>query len=279
VAENVMAGYERAAEKCRAKVVKIANECRLYNQKYTDPTFDLSDYEYCLSPLSTRIPPEKAPKGDKEYVDRPKPPNVTLLVDDAPPINLTQLITPPSDRNPGPIPIMESPRLQPQSVKRVKQIFDEAEFFVDGATADDVRQGDVGDCWFISALSALCCMEAEELGNLVQRVCVKRDEAAGVYGFVFYRDGEWRSEIVDDKLYLTAPDYEDMGYTKDMNYLLKYIKEKDRAEKYRRIVQSNSDALFFAKSAHKSETWVPLIEKAYAKAHGDFQAIDGGHIR
>jgi Calpain family cysteine protease len=276
VAENVLAGYERAAEKCRAKVLKIANECRLYNQKYTDPTFDLSEMGYCLNPLPTEIPLEKSSKGDEEFVDPPDPPRMTLYVDDAPPINLTKLIAPAGEGDLGPL---ESSSTQPQSVKRVKQIFDKPEFFVDGATADDLRQGCVGDCWFISALSALCRMEDKELGNLVERVCVQRDEAAGVYGFVFYRDGEWRSEIVDDKLYLAAPDYRDMAYTSDMNYLLKYIKEKDRAEQYRRIVQSNSDALFFAKSAHKSETWVPLIEKAYAKAHGDFQAIVGGHVR
>ena len=169
--------------------------------------------------------------------------------------------------------------VQPKSVKRVRQIFEKPEFFVDGATADDVRQGDVGDCWFLSALSALCCMEAEELGNLVERICVKRDEAVGVYGFVFFRDGEWRSEIVDDKLYLRLPDYNEMGESPDMRYLLKYIKEKDRAEVYRKTVQNNSDALLYAKSAHKDETWVPLIEKAYAKAHGDYAAIDGGTIR
>ena len=132
--------------------------------------------------------------------------------------------------------------------------------------------------WFLSAMSALCCMEAKELGNLVERVCVKRDEAAGVYGFVFFRDGEWRSEVIDDKLYVTASDYSNMDSTPEMSYLLKYIKEKDRAEQYRKIVQSNSEALYYAKSAHKNETWVPLIEKAYAKAHGDFTAIEGGWI-
>lgn len=132
--------------------------------------------------------------------------------------------------------------------------------------------------WFLSAMSTLCCMEATELGNLVERVCVKRDEAVGVYGFVFFRDGEWRSEVIDDKLYVNAADYKDMDFTDEMSSILKYIKEKDRAEQYRKIVQSNSEALFFAKSAHKSETWVPLLEKAYAKAHGDFTAIEAGWI-
>lgn len=271
-----MAGYERAVEKCNAKVEKISKACRLSNQKYSDPSFYLWDFGYCLRPLSTWVPPEKGFRGDG-LVDPPQDaPRLTLLVDDKAPINLTQLIAPQSEvYNEG---AEESPGAQPGSVKRVQQIFDKPEFFVDGATAGDVRQGVAGDCWFLSALSALCSMEAKELGNLVERICVKRNEAVGVYGFVFFRDGEWRSEIVDDKLYLTAGDYKDLSNTTDMDYLLKYIKEKDRAEQYRKIVQSNSDALFYARSAHKSETWVPLIEKAYAKAHGDFAAIEGGLV-
>lgn len=36
-----------------------------------------------------------------------------------------------------------------------------------------------------------------------------RDEQVGVYGFVFHRDGEWFSEIIDDKLYLKRPDYDE----------------------------------------------------------------------
>jgi Calpain family cysteine protease len=276
VAENVMADYDRAVQKCKAKVEKISKECRHANQKYTDPSFNLWDFGYCMRPLSTYVPPEKDLAGDESADEAPDPPRMTLYVDDKPGINLTQFIAP--QKQASNEAIEESPGAQPQSVKRVRQIFDTPQFFVDGATADDIRQGVASDCWFLSALSALCCMEPKELGNLVERVCVKRDEAVGVYGFVFFRDGEWRSEIIDDKLYLTAPDYRNMDYSSEMDYLLKYIKEKDRAEQYRKIVQSNSEALYYAKSAHKSETWVPLIEKAYAKAHGDFTAIGGGLI-
>jgi Calpain family cysteine protease len=275
VAENVLAGYARAVEKCIAKVEKISKECRLSNQKYSDPSFKLLNFGYCLRPLSTYVPPEKtSPREDEP--DRLDPPKLTLLVDDREPINLSQFVAPQAeDSNEAE---EDLPGRVPQSVKRVKQIFDEPNFYVDGATADDVRQGDAGDCWFISALSALCSMEAKELGNLVERVCVKRDEAVGVYGFVFFRDGEWRSEVVDDTLYLTATDYSKLSYSQEMDYLLKYIKESDRAEQYRKIVQSNSDALFYAKSAHKYETWVPLIEKAFAKAHGDYTAIEDGMV-
>lgn len=33
---------------------------------------------------------------------------------------------------------------------------------------------------------------------LIEKLCVAHDQDVGVYGFVFYRDGEWISEIVDD---------------------------------------------------------------------------------
>lgn len=57
-------------------------------------------------------------------------------------------------------------------------------FFEEGATASDVRQGFNGDCWFLSALCALCNKK-----DLVDKVCVARDEEVGVYGFVFHRGG------------------------------------------------------------------------------------------
>lgn len=34
--------------------------------------------------------------------------------------------------------------------------------------------------------------------------------------------------------------------------------------------------MYFAQCSDENETWLPLLEKAYAKAHGDFQSIDGG---
>ena len=64
----------------------------------------------------------------------------------------------------------------------LQDIFENPQFTVDDATASDVRQGNDGDCWFLSALCAI--------GNkkgLIDRVCVAKDELVGVYGFVFHR--------------------------------------------------------------------------------------------
>lgn len=91
----------------------------------------------------------------------------------------------------------------PASSKRVGVIFENPQFFMDEAIPSEVLQGRVGNCWLISSLCAL--------GNqpdLIAKLCVARDEKIGVYGFVFFRDGEWISEVIDDFLYLSMPDYD-----------------------------------------------------------------------
>ena len=120
-------------------------------------------------------------------------------------------------------------RFAPGSVKRVEDIFEKPEFFKSGATSNDIRQGRDGDCWFMSALCTL--------GNkpdLIEKVCVARDEKVGVYGFVFYRDGEWISEVIDDKLYLTKPDYDESSSERVM---IEDARRINSEEDYRKIYQ------------------------------------------
>ncbi|KAI8668408.1 Calpain catalytic domain-containing protein [Fusarium keratoplasticum] len=159
--------------------------------------------------------------------------------------------------------------MQPQSVKRVGDIFDKPCFYIDGPTTSDIRQGRNGDCWLMAALCTL-----SNKPGLIERLCVAHDQAVGVYGFVFYRDGEWISEIVDDYLYLTKPDYDESYLDR---VLFDNVERLDPEEAYRRIYQSNSGSLYFAQCQHPQETWLPLLEKCYAKAHGDYAAIEGGY--
>jgi hypothetical protein len=81
---------------------------------------------------------------------------------------------------------------------------------------------------------------------------VARDENCGVYGFVFYRDGEWISTVVDDNLYLCEKDFNSDIYDTTGRMSLTHRKHK----------QTGSDALFFAKCGGTDETWLPLLEKA-----------------
>lgn len=58
--------------------------------------------------------------------------------------------------------------------------------------------------------------------------------------------------------------------------LLDELEKAGAEEAYRKIYQSNSNALYFAASENLQETWLPLLEKAFAKAHGDYAALEGG---
>jgi hypothetical protein len=88
-------------------------------------------------------------------------------------------------------------------------------------------------------------------------------------------DGEWQQCIVDDKLYLRAADYDESNEER-MTWDL--INRNDTEEEYRRVWQTGSRALYFAQCVDPNETWLPLLEKAFAKAHGDYSAIEGGFV-
>ncbi|KAJ1564997.1 hypothetical protein HK405_013431, partial [Cladochytrium tenue] len=148
----------------------------------------------------------------------------------------------------------------PSAVKRVHQIYDAPKFFANGVSPGDIVQGGEGDCWFLAACSAL-----SNIPHLLERVMVARDEHAGVYGFVFFRDGQWVSTVVDDQLYVSSGNYSDFWY-----------KDQVREKEYTNLFQKGSRSLYFAKSSDENETWLPLLEKAFAKVHGDYQAISGG---
>lgn len=162
--------------------------------------------------------------------------------------------------------------------KRVNQIFDDPQFFVDGIDANDICQGSVGDCWFLAGIAALSGMN-----GLLERICVARDEQCGVYGFCFFRDGEWISVTVDDKLFVrhdeassqwrvTVKDGEDPPWCYRPDQLLTERMPKEIADSHRK----SSKNLYFSSCRDPKETWLPLLEKAYAKAHGSYQAIEGG---
>ncbi|KAH8099828.1 hypothetical protein BXZ70DRAFT_220215 [Cristinia sonorae] len=153
----------------------------------------------------------------------------------------------------------------PADVHRVTQIFSKPQFFShSAANASDIKQGMLGDCWFLSALSTVSTAP-----GLIEKICVARDEKVGVYGFIFFRDNFWVTVIIDDLLFTSVPKWEELRSEEQELY-------HNSKDSYNATARKGGASLFFAKSGTAGETWVPLIEKAYAKLHGNFAYLSGG---
>ncbi|KAH8746244.1 hypothetical protein F5883DRAFT_700878 [Diaporthe sp. PMI_573] len=157
----------------------------------------------------------------------------------------------------------------PKAVKRVHEIFKKPTF-MENVLPGDIKQGNLGNCWLIASLTGLA-----NVPDGIKRICVEYDTKIGIYGFVFHRDGEWIYSIIDDKLFLQSPCWDSRSMQRD---LLKQIDREDVESVYRETYQTGSKALFFGQNKDQNETWVPLLEKAYAKAHGDYGSLYGGWI-
>ncbi|RXW21859.1 hypothetical protein EST38_g4004 [Candolleomyces aberdarensis] len=154
-----------------------------------------------------------------------------------------------------------------KDVQRITEIFDEPAFFPPGGAAHSaaIKQGNLGDCYFLSALATVSGPP-----GLIEKICVARDEKVGVYGFIFYQDQGWL--IGSSLLYTNIPQYESLN--EDAKAV--YHEDKDR---FNAIARKGGQLLLYAKAGTSNETWVPLIEKAYAKLYGCFSHLVGGQTR
>ncbi|NXW82033.1 CAN5 protein, partial [Alopecoenas beccarii] len=129
--------------------------------------------------------------------------------------------------------------------KRPKDLCEDPHLFVNGISSHDLHQGTLGNCWFVAACSCLALRK-----TLWQQVIPDFNEQewdpknpekyAGIFRFRFWCLGEWTEVVVDD------------------------------------LLPTMDGMLIYCHSNVKNEFWSALLEKAYAKLAGSYEALDGG---
>ena len=132
------------------------------------------------------------------------------------------------------------------------------EYFVDGTSSGDVVQGRLGDCWIMGSLAAVANHPDQLIENLFGS---DPDDFKkyGVYTCRFYKDGAW-VEVVTDTRIPCAPGGSGSG-----------------AEMIG-LRSASTPSPMYGRTRDLGEQWVMLLEKAYAKAHGSYEALHGGSV-
>ncbi|KAG8584483.1 hypothetical protein GDO81_008842, partial [Engystomops pustulosus] len=126
--------------------------------------------------------------------------------------------------------------------KRPSEINNNPVFIDKGADREDVRQGSVNNCWFVSATACLT-LNPDALSQVVpqDQTFEKEKGYAGIFNFTLSQFGEYYDVVIDD------------------------------------LLPTKNNSLRFAKSKTSNEFWSSLLEKAYAKVNGSYEALEYGY--
>uniref|UniRef100_A0AC34RFW6 Calpain catalytic domain-containing protein n=1 Tax=Panagrolaimus sp. JU765 TaxID=591449 RepID=A0AC34RFW6_9BILA len=117
--------------------------------------------------------------------------------------------------------------------------------FVEGASPNDVTQGILGNCWFVSACSALThnlALLEQVIPDADDQEWDPKNSYCGIFRFRFWRFGKWVEIVIDD------------------------------------LLPTKDGKLLFARSKTKNEFWSALLEKAFAKLYGCYENLVGGQL-
>uniref|UniRef100_A0A673A567 Calpain-3 n=1 Tax=Sphaeramia orbicularis TaxID=375764 RepID=A0A673A567_9TELE len=118
--------------------------------------------------------------------------------------------------------------------KRPKEICENPQFIVGGASRTDICQGDLGDCWLLAAIACLTLNE-----KLLYRVVPQEQSFSESYAGIFHFQTGWTSSLT--------------------------------------TASPPSTTSWCSPSQRRNEFWSALLEKAYAKLHGSYEALKGGN--
>jgi calpain-15 len=140
---------------------------------------------------------------------------------------------------------------------------------------DQIRQGAVGNCWFLSALAVVA-----EKPYLVQKLVPHSHQTPnknrGGYHINLCLDGKWTTVIVDSNLPVVYSQQKEKAPKKQSSSLSLAKKQEFRGGA---ILQGGTVVAYPAFCAiPRGQLWSALVEKAYAKAHGSYANLSGGFI-
>ena len=111
--------------------------------------------------------------------------------------------------------------------------------FENGTNREDIMQGSLGDCYFLSVISSLCSYK-----KLIQKLFYTKNKTnEHLFGIYIFINGCWELVLIDDYLPCTGD----------------YFKQ-----------------LTFSSNSNETELWVAILEKVWAKINGCYARIVGG---
>ncbi|OQR95504.1 hypothetical protein THRCLA_07808 [Thraustotheca clavata] len=144
---------------------------------------------------------------------------------------------------------------------RPNQVCTDPDYFKSTSGCGTLREGTgLNDCWLLGVLAAL----ALHPDNLIENLFVSQMhdfKTYGIYTCQFYKDCQWLEVVTDTRL----------PYSQE-------LLEVNDCRVANSNVMDQPGHWLYGSSLNKNEVFIPLLEKAYAKFHGNYETLHNGSI-